>query len=35
VARGFGTSEEASYEELVDFTAREFGGLDALFNVAA
>ncbi|MEK6324958.1 MAG: SDR family NAD(P)-dependent oxidoreductase [Acidobacteriota bacterium] len=35
VARGFDISEEASYEELVDFTVREFGWLDGLFNVAA
>jgi NAD(P)-dependent dehydrogenase (short-subunit alcohol dehydrogenase family) len=35
VARGFDITEEASFKELVDFTAREFGGLDGLFNVAA
>lgn len=35
VVRGFDITEEASYQELVDFTAREFGGLDGLFNVAA
>ncbi len=35
VARAFDISDDASYAELVDFTAREFGGLDALFNVAA
>ena len=35
VARKFDITEEASYKELVDFTAKEFGGLDSLFNVAA
>jgi NAD(P)-dependent dehydrogenase (short-subunit alcohol dehydrogenase family) len=35
VGRGFDITEEASYQELVDFTAKEFGGLDGLFNVAA
>ena len=35
VARKFDISDEASYRELVDFTAKEFGGLDSLFNVAA
>ena len=35
VARQFDISEEKSYQELVDFTAKEFGGLDGLFNVAA
>ena len=35
MARGFDITEEVSYEELVDFTAKEFGGLDGLFNVAA
>lgn len=34
-ARPFDITDEASYHELVDFTAKEFGGLDALFNVAA
>jgi len=35
IARSFDITDEASYHELVDFTAKEFGGLDALFNVAA
>jgi NAD(P)-dependent dehydrogenase (short-subunit alcohol dehydrogenase family) len=35
VARKFDINEEESYQELVDFTAKEFGGLDRLFNVAA
>jgi len=35
VARRVDISDESSYRELVDFTAREFGGLDGLFNVAA
>jgi NAD(P)-dependent dehydrogenase (short-subunit alcohol dehydrogenase family) len=35
VARAFDITEEASYEQLIDFTAKEFGGLDGLFNVAA
>jgi NAD(P)-dependent dehydrogenase (short-subunit alcohol dehydrogenase family) len=35
VARKVDISDEASYRELVDFTAKEFGGLDSLFNVAA
>ena len=34
-ARGFDISVEASYEALINFTAKHFGGLDALFNVAA
>jgi NAD(P)-dependent dehydrogenase (short-subunit alcohol dehydrogenase family) len=28
-------TDEASYKELVDFTVKEFGGPDGLFNVAA
>jgi NAD(P)-dependent dehydrogenase (short-subunit alcohol dehydrogenase family) len=35
MARQFDITEEASYQDLVDFTVTEFGGLDALFNVAA
>src|SRR6266478_2300052 len=35
VARGFDITDESAYEELIQFTARELGGLDALFNVAA
>jgi NAD(P)-dependent dehydrogenase (short-subunit alcohol dehydrogenase family) len=35
VAKGFDITEEASYQELVEFTAREFGGLHGLFTVAA
>lgn len=34
-ARTFDISVDASYAELVNFAAKEFGGLDALFNVAA
>ncbi|MDP9133019.1 MAG: SDR family NAD(P)-dependent oxidoreductase, partial [Nitrospirota bacterium] len=30
-ARGFDISVEASYEALINFTAKHFGGLDALF----
>ena len=35
VAKGFDITDEASYKELIDFTAKEFGGIDGLFNVAA
>ena len=35
VARVFNIADEASYKKLIDFTAEEFGGLDALSNVAA
>jgi NAD(P)-dependent dehydrogenase (short-subunit alcohol dehydrogenase family) len=35
VARAFDITKEASYEQLIDFTVKEFGGLDGLFNVAA
>ena len=35
VARSFDISDEASYKELIDFTVKEFGRLDGLFNVAA
>src|SRR5882762_9400832 len=35
VARGFDITDESAYKDLVEFTARELGGLDALFNVAA
>src|SRR6266852_9757620 len=35
VARVFNITDEASYKQLIDFTAKEFGGLDGLFNVAA
>jgi NAD(P)-dependent dehydrogenase (short-subunit alcohol dehydrogenase family) len=35
VARGFDITDESAYKELIGFTARELGGLDALFNVAA
>jgi len=35
VANGFDITDEASYKELIDFTAKEFGGIDGLFNVAA
>src|SRR5258708_19130466 len=35
VARGFDITDESAYKELIEFTARELGGLDALFNVAA
>ncbi len=35
MARAFDITEEASYEQLIGFTAKEFGGLDGLFNVAA
>jgi NAD(P)-dependent dehydrogenase (short-subunit alcohol dehydrogenase family) len=34
-ARSFDITEETSYKELVDFTLKEFGKRDALFNVAA
>jgi NAD(P)-dependent dehydrogenase (short-subunit alcohol dehydrogenase family) len=34
-SRGFDITEEASYDELVGFIAKQFGGLDGLFNVAA
>jgi NAD(P)-dependent dehydrogenase (short-subunit alcohol dehydrogenase family) len=34
-ARPFDITDEASYKELVDFTVKEFGRLDGLFNVAA
>lgn len=30
IARGFDITEEASYQELVDFTAKEFGGAGRL-----
>ena len=35
MARSFDITDEASYKELVDFTVKEFGRLDGLFNVAA
>jgi NAD(P)-dependent dehydrogenase (short-subunit alcohol dehydrogenase family) len=35
VARGLDITDEASYKNLVDFTVKEFGRLDGLFNVAA
>ena len=35
VARGFDITDESAYKELIEFTARELEGLDALFNVAA
>src|SRR5258707_15081915 len=35
VARGVDITDESAYEELIQFTARELGGLEALFNVAA
>jgi len=35
VARAFDITKEASYEQLIDFTVKELGGLDRLFNVAA
>ena len=35
MARRVDISEEGSCHALVDFTAKEFGGLDGLFNVAA
>jgi NAD(P)-dependent dehydrogenase (short-subunit alcohol dehydrogenase family) len=35
IAKGFDITDEASYEELIGFAVSEFGGLDALFNVAA
>src|SRR5258706_999647 len=35
VARAFDITDEASYKQLIDFAAKDFGGLDALFNVAA
>ena len=34
-ARSVDISDEASYKELIDFTIKEFGRLDGLFNVAA
>jgi NAD(P)-dependent dehydrogenase (short-subunit alcohol dehydrogenase family) len=34
-ARSFNITDEASYKELVDFTVKEFGKPDGLFNVAA
>jgi NAD(P)-dependent dehydrogenase (short-subunit alcohol dehydrogenase family) len=34
-ARSLDISDEASYKELIDFTVKEFGRLDGLFNVAA
>jgi NADP-dependent 3-hydroxy acid dehydrogenase YdfG len=34
-ARPFDITDESSCHDLVDFTAQQFGGLDALFNVAA
>ena len=35
VAKGFDITDESSYKSLIESTARELGGLDALFNVAA
>src|SRR5580765_8426166 len=35
IARGFNITDESAYKELIESTAREHGGLDALFNVAA
>src|SRR5260221_12564612 len=35
VARGFDITDESAYKGLIEFTARDLGGLDALFNVAA
>src|SRR5580765_5909428 len=35
VARGFDITDESAYKRLIEFTATELGGLDALFNVAA
>jgi len=35
VARGFDITDESAYKDLIEFTASELGGLDALFNVAA
>ena len=35
IARGFDITDESAYKSLIEFTARELGGLDALFNVAA
>jgi len=35
LTRGFDISNESSYQGLIEFTATELGGLDALFNVAA
>src|SRR5260370_24055560 len=35
MARVFDITEEASFAQLIDSTAKEFGGLDGLFNVAA
>ena len=34
-SRPFDITDETSYAELVDFTVKEFGGPDGLFNVAA
>ena len=34
-SRPFDITDEVSYKELVDFTVKEFGGPDGLFNVAA
>jgi len=34
MARLFDITSEASFAGLIDSTAREFGGLDGLFNVA-
>jgi NAD(P)-dependent dehydrogenase (short-subunit alcohol dehydrogenase family) len=34
-ARGFDITDEASYKALIDFTVREFGHLDGLYNGAA
>jgi len=34
-SRGFDIFSEDSYKELIDFSMKEFGGLDALLNVAA
>jgi len=34
-ARLLDITDEASYKDLVDFTVKEFGGPDGLFNVAA
>ncbi len=34
-SRPFDITDEASYKELVDYTVKEFGEADCLFNVAA
>jgi NAD(P)-dependent dehydrogenase (short-subunit alcohol dehydrogenase family) len=34
IARVFDITEEVSFSQLIDSTAKEFGGLDGLFNVA-